>query len=109
MDILHLVGNFIFLAGLVGIVQITHRVAGQLKARTWARTGVRMQGVHGIEHVVLTASVALGVSRASGLSTWFGAIEPGPALATFRVWWHCAANAVGTVVLGIVPIGRPCS
>lgn len=101
MEILHLVGNFIFLAGLVGIVQITHRVAGQLKARKWARMGVWMQGIHGIEHIVLTASVALGASRAIGLSTWFGAIEPGPALATYRVWWHFVANAVGTVILGI--------
>lgn len=36
MEILHLVGNCIFVAGPVGIVQITHRVAGQLKARKFA-------------------------------------------------------------------------
>ncbi|OKJ78274.1 DUF6008 family protein [Streptomyces sp. CB02460] len=101
MEILHLAGNFIFLAGLVGIVQITHRVTGELKSRKWARMGVWMQGIHGLEHIVLTASIALGASRAIGLSTWFGAIEPGPALATYRVWWHFVANAVGTVILGI--------
>ncbi|MEW1888593.1 DUF6008 family protein [Streptomyces sp. IBSBF 3010] len=101
MEILHLIGNFIFLAGLVGIVQITHRVAGQLKSRKWARMGVWMQGIHGLEHIVLTLSVALGASRAIGLSTWFGAIEPGPALATYRIWWHFVANAVGTAILGI--------
>ncbi|MFC8534803.1 DUF6008 family protein [Streptomyces sp. NPDC057249] len=101
MEILHLIGNFIFLAGLVGIVQITHRVAGQLKSRKWARMGVWMQGIHGLEHIVLTASVALGASRAIGLSTWFGAIEAGPALATYRVWWHFVANAVGTAILAI--------
>lgn len=100
MEILHLTGNFVFLAGLVGIVQITHRVAGQLKARKWARMGVWMQGVHGLEHIVLTASVAMGASRAVGLSTWFGAIDPGPALVTYRVWWHFVANLVGTVILG---------
>ncbi|WP_241691443.1 DUF6008 family protein [Streptomyces sp. GZWMJZ-114] len=99
MEILHLTGNFMFLAGLVGVVQITHRVTGELKARKWARMGVWMQGIHGLEHVALTLSVALGASRAIGLSTWFGAIEPGPALVTYRVWWHFVANLVGTFIL----------
>ncbi|GAA3500069.1 DUF6008 family protein [Streptomyces prasinosporus] len=101
MEILHLTGNFIFLAGLVGIVQITRRVAGCLASRKWARMGVWMQGIHGLEHVVLTASVALGAGRAIGLSTWFGAVEPGPALVTYRVWWHFVANLIGTAILTI--------
>ncbi|MFG2840460.1 DUF6008 family protein [Streptomyces zaomyceticus] len=99
MEILHLTGNFIFLAGLVGIVQITRRVTGALKSRKWAKMGVWMQGIHGIEHIVLTTSVALGASRAIGLSTWFGAIDPGPALVTYRVWWHFVANLIGTAIL----------
>ncbi|MEU5090379.1 DUF6008 family protein [Streptomyces sp. NPDC021356] len=101
MEILHLMGNFIFLAGLVGIAQITRRAAGALKSRKWARMGVWMQGIHGLEHVALTLSIALGASRAIGLSTWFGLIEPGPALATYRVWWHFVANLIGTVILAI--------
>ncbi|MEV4920585.1 DUF6008 family protein [Streptomyces tirandamycinicus] len=101
MEILHLTGNFIFLAGLVGIVQITRRVTGHLKSRKWARMGVWMQGIHGVEHVVLTLSVALGASRAIGLSTWFGLIEPGPALVTYRVWWHFVANLVGSAILAV--------
>ncbi len=101
MEILHLTGNFIFLAGLVGIVQITRRVTGPLMSRKWARMGVWMQGLHGLEHVVLTVSVALGASRAIGLSTWFGAIDPGPALVTYRVWWHFVANLVGTAILAV--------
>ncbi|MEV0887790.1 DUF6008 family protein [Streptomyces microflavus] len=100
MEILHLTGNSIFLAGLVGIVQITYRVTGQLKAREWAKMGVWMQGIHGIEHIVLTASLALGASRAIGLSTWFGAVDLGPALVTYRVWWHFVANLIGTAILG---------
>lgn len=99
MEILHLMGNFVFLAGLVGIVQITRRSTRHLKSRKWARMGVWMQGIHGLEHVVLTVSIALGAGRAVGLSTWFGAIEPGPALTTYRVWWHFAANLVGTAIL----------
>ncbi|MEV5017640.1 DUF6008 family protein [Streptomyces sp. NPDC053780] len=101
MEILHLTGNFIFLAGLVGIVQITRRATGHLKTRRWAKMGVWMQGIHGIEHIVLTASVALGASNAIGLSTWFGAIDPGPALVTYRVWWHFVANLIGTAILAI--------
>ncbi|MFF8867350.1 DUF6008 family protein [Streptomyces sp. NPDC015139] len=101
MEILHLTGNFIFLAGLVGIAQITRRAAGELKSRKWAKMGVWMQTIHGIEHVVLTLSVALGASRAIGLSTWFGLIEPGPALVTYRVWWHFVANLIGTAILAI--------
>ncbi|MFF3775735.1 DUF6008 family protein [Streptomyces sp. NPDC002232] len=101
MEILHLTGNFIFLAGLVGIVQITRRATGQLKSRKWAKMGVWMQGIHGVEHIVLTLSVALGASRAIGLSTWFGLIEPGPALVTYRVWWHFVANLIGTAILAV--------
>ncbi|MFH0245779.1 DUF6008 family protein [Streptomyces sp. HK10] len=99
MEILHLAGNFIFLAGLVGIMQITRRSAQRLKSRKCARMGVWMQGLHGLEHAVLTVSVALGASRAVGLSTWFGTIEPGPALTTYRLWWHFVANLVGTAIL----------
>ncbi|MER7481324.1 DUF6008 family protein [Streptomyces sp. NPDC126510] len=101
MEILHLTGNFIFLAGLVGIVQITRRAAGDLRSRKWARMGVWMQGIHGVEHIVLTVSVALGAARAIGLSTWFGVIDPGPALVTYRVWWHFVANLVGTAILAV--------
>nr|WP_242439021.1 DUF6008 family protein [Streptomyces sp. CB00455] len=101
MEILHLTGNFIFLAGLVGIVLITKRASGHLQSRKWAKMGVWMQGIHGLEHVVLTLSVALGASRAIGLSTWFGAIPPGPALTTYRVWWHFVANLVGTGILAL--------
>ncbi|MFD7703149.1 DUF6008 family protein [Streptomyces caelestis] len=101
MEILHLAGNFVFLAGLVGIVQITRRAVGSLASRKWARMGVWMQTIHGLEHVVLTVSVALGASRAIGLSTWFGAIDPGPALVTYRVWWHFVANLIGTAILAI--------
>lgn len=101
MEILHLTGNFIFLAGLVGTAQITRRAAGVLKSRKWARMGVWMQGIHGLEHLSLTLSIWFGASQAIGLSTWFGLIDPGPALATYRVWWHFLANLVGTVIFGV--------
>lgn len=100
MEILHLTGNFIFLAGLAGVVLITTR-ARQTRASKWGKMGVWMQGIHGLEHVALTLSIALGAKRAIGMSTWFGALPNGPGLWTYRIWWHALANLVGTIVFGI--------
>jgi hypothetical protein len=99
-EILHLVGNFIFLAGIVGIALITAR-ARQTRAHKWGKMGVWMQGIHGVEHAVLTLSVALGASRAIGLSTWFGALSVGPGLWTYRIWWHTIANLIGSVIFAM--------
>lgn len=100
MEILHLVGNFIFLAGLAGIMVITWR-AQQTRARKWGKMGVWMQGIHGLEHLTLTLSVAFGAKQAIGMSTWFGLLDPGPGLWTYRIWWHAIANAVGTTIFAI--------
>jgi hypothetical protein len=100
MEILHLTGNFIFLAGLAGVVLITAR-ARQTRARKWGKMGVWMQGIHGLEHVVLTLSVWLGASRAIGLSTWFGALPNGPGLWTYRIWWHTVANLIGSFIFAM--------
>jgi hypothetical protein len=99
MELLHLTGNFVFLAGLAGVVVVTHR-ATRTRARRWAKMGVWMQGLHGLEHLVLTLSVAFG-SRAIGLSTFFGLVDPGPGLTTYRVWWHFTANVVGSIIFGL--------
>ncbi|MFI5585481.1 DUF6008 family protein [Amycolatopsis sp. NPDC051758] len=99
MELLHLTGNFIFLAGLAGVMVITRRAVGT-RTRRWAKMGVWMQGLHGLEHLVLTLSVALG-SRAIGLSTFFGLIDPGPGLTTYRVWWHFIANVMGSIIFGL--------
>jgi len=100
MEILHLIGNFIFLAGIAGVVLITRR-ARQTRARKWGKMGMWMQGIHGLEHVALTVSVALGATRAIGLSTWFGTLAVGPGLWTYRIWWHALANLVGSVIFGL--------
>jgi hypothetical protein len=100
MEILHFVGNLLFLAGIVGVMLVTHR-AVRSTARRWAKMGVWMQGIHGVEHLVLMLSVWLGAPRAIGLSTWFGLLEPGPGLSTYRVWWHFVANVVGSVIFGL--------
>lgn len=100
MEILHLAGNFIFLAGLAGIMVITWR-AQQTRARKWGKMGVWMQGIHGLEHLTLTLSVAFGAKQAIGLSTWFGLLDPGPGLWTYRIWWHAIANVIGTTIFAI--------
>jgi hypothetical protein len=63
--------------------------------------GVWMQGIHGLEHVALTLSVALGAKQAIGLSTWFGLLQPGPGLWTYRIWWHAIANLVGSAIFAV--------
>lgn len=96
MEFLHLVGNFLFLAGLVGAMFMARHVAAS-RAYRWAKMGVIMQALHGLEHLVLTVTAAAGM-KPVGLSTWFGLLEDGPGLWTHRVWWHFLANLVGTGV-----------
>lgn len=100
MEILHLTGNFIFLAGLAACMVIT-RHARRTRTRFWAKMGVWMQGIHGLEHLSLTLSVWLGAKEAIGLSTWFGQLTPGPGLTTYRIWWHFIANAIGSFIFGM--------
>jgi hypothetical protein len=97
MEILHFVGNMVFLAGMVGVLVVTCR-APQVKARKWGRMGVWMQGLHGLEHLSLMLSVWLGAPRAIGVSTFFGVMAPGPGLWTYRIWWHFLANVLGSVI-----------
>jgi len=100
MELLHLTGNFLFLAGLAGVMVITRRARGT-RTRRWAKMGVWMQGLHGLEHLVLTLSIAFGAPRAIGLSTFFGLVDPGPGLTTYRVWWHFTANVMGSIIFGL--------
>jgi hypothetical protein len=103
MEILHLTGNFIFLAGLAALMVISRRTRATRAtgARRWAKMGVWMQGIHGLEHLSLTLSVAFGAKQAIGLSTWFGLLDPGPGLWTYRIWWHFLANVIGSFIFGV--------
>jgi hypothetical protein len=100
MEILHLTGNFIFLAGLTAVMIITRR-ARKTRTRWWGTMGVWMQGIHGLEHLALTVSVWLGAKQAVGLSTWFGQLKPGPGATTYRVWWHFWANVMGSFIFAM--------
>jgi len=93
-ELLHLLGNVIFLVGLVALWRYARR-SGEREGGA-LRAGLWLQGVHVGEHVLLTGSWAL-FGRALGFSTLFGALS-GPALAGFRVWWHFLMNLAVTVL-----------
>ncbi len=99
MEILHLMGNFVFFAGLAAVMVITRHARGT-RTRHYGVMGTWMQGLHGLEHLVLTLSVWFGAKRAIGLSTWFGLVQPGLGLSTYRVWWHFVANIMGSYIFG---------
>lgn len=100
-ELLHLMGNAIFLAGLLGFTALVgHHGA---RAGPSLRLAFAIQAVHVIEHLVLTATVAL-IGRAVGVTTLFGLLQPGPVLWTVRPAAHLALNAVGTVLAGVAVV-----
>lgn len=98
MELLHLVGNTIFMAAIVGLGVIIRRRSGRLGApMVWA---LAIQGLHLLEHVALTGSLLIG-GRAIGISTLFGTLQPGPAGWTYRVWFHFMINLAATIAAGV--------
>lgn len=96
-ELLHLVGNGLFLAGLVAL-QAAARQRDMSPARLRnLRLAVVVQGVHVAEHVVLTATW-FATGEALGVSTGFGLFEAGTTLGgAVRVWFHFAINLVATL------------
>lgn len=91
-EILHLVGNVIFLAGLVALLSYVHRLG--LEMSSALRVAFVVQGVHVIEHVALTTTAALW-GEAVGISTFFGLVD-GPVMTSYRVWFHFLINLVAS-------------
>jgi hypothetical protein len=87
MELLHLLGNAVFLAGLCATLTVIgrDRASQALVAVTW------LQAAHLAEHVALTVTTLL-TGGAIGLTTAFGAMPPGPAATALRVWAHFAIN-----------------
>ena len=96
MEMLHLLGNMVFLAGLAALVALTARLG--VHDLRWLRPAVAVQAVHVLEHSLLTLTSIVG-GRALGLSNMFGLVDPqttrGMAL---RVWVHLSWNLIGTVL-----------
>jgi len=96
VELLHLVGNSVFLIGTFGLVWLT-RDLGNTSA--WSKRALILQAVHTAEHVMLVGSIFL-TDRAMGLSTGFGLLD-GTRLRTVRVLWHGSVNLLVTVVCAI--------
>jgi hypothetical protein len=92
MEMLHFIGNWIFLIGLMTWAsQFSH---------PWLTFAVRLQSLHVLEHVALTLTVFIHGSPI-GLSTLFGYAATLPwtffSDGGYRIWFHFLANAVATI------------
>lgn len=95
-ELLHLLGNVVFLTGLAAALQLAatqHRPDTRL-----LRVALWVQAAHVGEHLLLTTTW-LAVGRTLGVSTAFGALAANPTAAvTARVWVHLVMNLVGIVL-----------
>lgn len=91
-ELLHLVGNLIFLGGLLALVLYSRR--REQETPSPLRIAMVVQGIHVAEHVVLTATSSVW-GKAAGLSTFFGLVS-GPVTTSYRVWFHFLVNLVAT-------------
>lgn len=95
-ELLHLIGNAIFLAALVAGALAVRRMSHTREIGPWLRRTLWLQGYHVVEHVSLTATWLL-IGTPIGTSTLFGALTPGTvAGSATRVWIHFIINAVAT-------------
>lgn len=86
MEILHLIGNCIFLVSLACLYYC--------KKSKWIRWAIYIEGFHFYEHLMLTAT-AYFVGKPIGLSTLFGgsSVMGSTEFAVgYRVTWHFAMN-----------------
>lgn len=88
-ELLHLVGNLVFLSGAMAVAASVRRVGTDL------RRGVVVQLAHATEHVLLTLTFGV-TGTAVGISSGFGLLPGGPVSVAVRVWGHAAVNAVAT-------------
>lgn len=91
-ELLHLVGNLIFLGGLLALVLYSRR--REQETPSPLRIAMVVQGIHVAEHVVLTVTTVVW-GKAAGLSTFFGLVD-GPVMTSYRVWFHFLINLVAT-------------
>ena len=86
MEVLHLVGNSIFLLGLGALLHI--------KSNKWIRCAFYIEAFHLYEHLMLTVTI-FTVGKPIGMSTLFGGAFLFPDKETtvgIRVTWHFIMN-----------------
>ena len=89
-EVLHLVGNLIFMAGIAGLWWLARQEGLGIGDVDHLRPAVTLQGIHVLEHSALTASYLI-TGKALGASTLFGAAG-GPFGSSLRVWSHFLLN-----------------
>lgn len=102
-ELLHLLGNLIFLGGLVALA-VWHARTGRDSGSRALRWALAVQGVHVAEHLLLVTTWVL-TGQATGFTTLFGAVAVGTAPAhAVRVLSHFALNAVATWVAVVAAV-----
>lgn len=95
-EMLHVVGNGIFMVAVVAMVALARGVS---TSTTPLRGLVWFQGFHLVEHITLTMTLLVN-GTPWGASTLFGTWS-GTELSSHRVWWHFTVNAIATI-LGVL-------
>ncbi len=94
-ELLHLVGNAVYLVGVLAAL----RLAADGPAESPLRRARFVQALHLAEHVLLTTTVIV-TGRAIGVTTAFGLLEPGGTLGIgVRVWAHFLLNLIPSVLV----------
>lgn len=94
VELLHLFGNTVFFAGLVALAVWYAAYGYRIRDCRPLGIALAVQGVHLVEHVVLTITAAWA-GTSVGVSTLFGLVD-GPVMTSWRVWFHFGINAVAT-------------
>lgn len=97
MELLHLIGNGVFLAGLLLATRLPQRF-GNAEMRKWLRLATIVQVAHFAEHILLTTSMVF-LGQAAGVSTLFGLLSAStPAASGYRVFFHLIINLIATTL-----------
>ncbi len=95
MELLHLVGNSLFLLGIAALL-----IGAPFRAkRAGATLAFTFEGIHLLEHIVLTATTVAGYP-AWGNSTLFNTLS-GAQLSTHRIWWHFVMNIAALILFAL--------
>lgn len=92
MELLHLVGNTLFLLGIAALL-IGKPFASK---RHGAILAFSFEGLHLVEHIILTTTTVAGYP-AWGNSTLFNTIS-GSQLSSHRIWWHFVMNVAALIL-----------
>lgn len=93
-ELLHLIGNLIFLVGIFALVALARSRARSAGEIPYLRAALLLQGAHVVEHLLLTGTY-LAFGSAIGFTTLFG-LADGAFGSGLRVWAHFLLNLVGT-------------